>query len=117
MYAPTFRDYEKSHGRFVLDNQLDFDAFERQLGDDYVLLMREHVVVASKLQIPEAMRHNIINVSNYPSVQELMIASDMLITDYSSIMFDYLDTNKPIISSATTWRSILTLRGVLLRLY
>ncbi|MGO3898991.1 MAG: CDP-glycerol glycerophosphotransferase family protein [Lactiplantibacillus argentoratensis] len=112
LYAPTFRDYEKSHGRFVLDNQLDFDEFEHQLGDDYVLLMREHVVVASKLQIPEAMSHNIINVSNYPSVQELMIASDMLITDYSSIMFDYLDTNKPIYFFCYDLEKYLTLRGV-----
>lgn len=81
LYAPTFRDYEKSHRRFVLDNQLDFGEFEHQLDDDYVVLMREHVVVDSKLQISEAVSHNIINASSYPSVQELMIASDRLIAD------------------------------------
>ncbi|MBU5276772.1 CDP-glycerol glycerophosphotransferase family protein [Lactiplantibacillus argentoratensis] len=112
LYAPTFRDYEKSHGRFVLDNQLDFDEFERQLGNDYVLLIREHVVVASKLKIPQTMRHNIINVSNYPSVQELMVASDALITDYSSIMFDYLNTNKPIYFFCYDLEKYLELRGV-----
>lgn len=112
LYAPTFRDYEKSHGRFVLDNQLDFEQFESQLGDDYVLLMREHVVVASKLRIPEAMRHNVINVSNYPNVQELMVASDALVTDYSSIMFDYLNTDKPLYFFCYDLEKYLELRGV-----
>lgn len=112
LYAPTFRDYEKSHGRFVIDNQLDFDQFEEQLGDDYVLLIREHVVVASKLRIPKEMQHNIINVSRYPDVQELMVASDALITDYSSIMFDYLNTNKPIYFFCYDLEKYLELRGV-----
>lgn len=111
LYAPTFRDYEKSGRRFVMDNQLDFDKFESQLGDNYVLLMREHVVVASKLHIPRNMRENIINVSNYPSVQELMVASDMLITDYSSIMFDYVNTNKPIYFFCYDLEKYLELRG------
>ncbi|MFD1429515.1 CDP-glycerol glycerophosphotransferase family protein [Lacticaseibacillus mingshuiensis] len=96
LYAPTFRDYENVGNKFVMRNELDFDAFEKILGDDHVLLMREHVIVASKLQIPTDYRHNIKNVSNYPSVQELMLASDMLITDYSSIMFDYLNLSRPI---------------------
>ncbi|GEQ38689.1 hypothetical protein TH5N_18550 [Tetragenococcus halophilus] len=69
--------------------------FKRRLGEDYVLLIRGHVVVASKLNIPEEFRHNIINVSKYPDIQELMIASDMLVTDYSSVMFVYANTNKP----------------------
>lgn len=112
LYAPTFRDYEKSGSRFVMDNQLDFEKFEKQLGDNYVLLMREHVVVASKLRIPQEMKHNIINVSNYPSVQELMVASDMLITDYSSIMFDYLNTDKPIYFFCYDLEKYLELRGV-----
>lgn len=112
LYAPTFRDYEKSGNRFVMDNQLDFDAFENQLGEDYVLLVREHVVVASKLRIPQEMQHNIINVSNYASVQELMVASDLLVTDYSSIMFDYLNTNKPIYFFCYDLEKYLELRGV-----
>lgn len=96
LYTPTFRDNEKKGKKFVRKNKINFRIFERRLGENYVLLIREHVVVASKLKIPEEFRHNIINVSNYPNVQELMIASDMLVTDYSSVMFDYVNTNKPI---------------------
>lgn len=96
LYAPTFRDSQKSKGKFVMKNKLNFKIFERRLGKDFVLLIREHVVVSSKLKIPSEFRDNIIDVSKYPSIQELMTASDLLITDYSSVMFDYLNTNKPI---------------------
>lgn len=96
LYAPTFRDNQKKNGKFVMKNKINFRIFERRLGKDYVLLIREHVVVASKLKIPKDFKENIIDVSKYPSIQDLMIISDMLITDYSSVMFDYLNTNKPI---------------------
>lgn len=96
LYAPTFRDNQKKNGKFVMKNKINFRIFERRLGKDYVLLIREHVVVASKLKIPKELKENIIDVSKYPSIQDLMIVSDMLITDYSSVMFDYLNTNKPI---------------------
>ncbi|GBD61360.1 putative glycerophosphotransferase [Tetragenococcus halophilus subsp. halophilus] len=95
LYAPTFRDNQKKGKKFTMKNKINFRIFERRLGEDYVLLIREHVVVASKLNIPEEFRHNIINVSKYPDIQELMIASDILVTDYSSVMFDYANTNKP----------------------
>ncbi|GMA54774.1 hypothetical protein GCM10025857_61310 [Alicyclobacillus contaminans] len=95
LYAPTFRDNQKKGKKFTMKNKINFRIFERRLGEDYVLLIREHIVVASKLNIPEEFRHNIINVSKYPDIQELMIASDMLVTDYSSVMFDYANTNKP----------------------
>lgn len=112
LYAPTFRDYEKHGKKFVMENEINFEQFEEKLGDNYVLLMRQHVVVASRLKIPAEMRHNIINVSNYPSIQELMLASDMLVTDYSSVMFDYLNTNQPIYFFAYDLEKYLELRGV-----
>jgi len=95
LYVPTFRGNQKKGKKFTMKNKINFRIFERRLGEDYVLLIREHVVVASKLNIPKEFRHNIINVSKYPDIQELMIASDMLVTDYSSVMFDYANTNKP----------------------
>ncbi len=96
LYAPTFRDNEKKGKKFVRKNKINFRIFERRLGKDHILLIREHVVVSNKLKIPEEFRHNIINVSKYPNIQELMIASDMLVTDYSSVMFDYVNTGKPV---------------------
>src|SRR5699024_5120424 len=96
LYAPTFRDNQKKGKKFVAENKINFRIFERRLGDEYVLLIREHVLIANKLKIPEKFQHNILNVSKYPNIQDLMIVSDMLVTDYSSVMFDYLNTHKPI---------------------
>ncbi|KRN93710.1 CDP-glycerol glycerophosphotransferase family protein [Pediococcus stilesii] len=112
LYAPTFRDYEKSGKKFVMENEIDFEQFEKKLGDNYVLLMRQHVIVASKLSIPAEMQHNIINVSTYPNIQELMLASDMLVTDYSSVMFDYLNVNRPMYFFTYDLEKYLDLRGV-----
>lgn len=96
LYAPTFRDNQKKGKRFIFKNKINMKIFNRRLGDDYVLLIREHVVVASKLKIPKELQFSIKDVSQYSNIQDLMIVSDMLVTDYSSVMFDYLNTNKPI---------------------
>ncbi|MDN6572416.1 MAG: CDP-glycerol glycerophosphotransferase family protein, partial [Staphylococcus equorum] len=48
LYAPTFRDNQKKGKKFTMKNKINFRIFERRLGEDYVLLIREHVVVASK---------------------------------------------------------------------
>jgi CDP-glycerol glycerophosphotransferase (TagB/SpsB family) len=96
LYAPTFRDNQKKGKSFIFKNKINMRIFNRRLGNDYVLLIREHVVVASKLKIPEELQSNVIDVSQYSNIQDLMIASDILVTDYSSVMFDYLNTNQPI---------------------
>src|SRR5699024_2302794 len=91
LYAPTFRDNQKKGKKFIAENKINFGIFERRLVKEYVLLIREHVLISNKLKIPKEFQHYILNVSNYPNIQELMIVSDMLVTDYSSVMFDYLN--------------------------
>lgn len=97
LYAPTFRDNQTSGKRFTMDIPLDFEAFHERFGDEYVLLIRMHVVISKRLRISEEYRESIMNVSAYPDIQELMLLSDILITDYSSVFFDYLNTDKPIL--------------------
>lgn len=97
LYAPTFRDNQKKGKQFTMDLPIDFEVFQQQLGDEYVLLIRLHVVVSKKVKIDDEYKDTIINVSNYPDIQELMLLSDLLITDYSSVFFDYLNTDKPIL--------------------
>lgn len=96
LYAPTFRDQIKRGGKFVSANKLHFKIFQRRLGDEYILLVRQHILIADKTNIPEECQNLIFDVSKYPDIQDLMLVSDMLVTDYSSVMFDYLNTNKPI---------------------
>jgi len=89
LYAPTWRDADP----FSL--HLDLDAFERALGEEWVLLLRVHWQVAATANV-EA-RPLIHNVSAYQDIRDLYLAADVLVTDYSSAMFDFAITRKPML--------------------
>lgn len=98
LYAPTFRDNQtEKNNKFTFELQFDFEQMKRELGNEYILLLRMHVVVSNKVDIPEEYRDFVYNASNYPDIQELYLISDILITDYSSVMFDFANMNRPIL--------------------
>jgi CDP-glycerol glycerophosphotransferase len=98
LYAPTFRDdASNGKGRFTFELPFDLEAFNERFGEDTVLLLRMHVLVSSGLRIPEELRGRIINASAYPEIQDLYLASDVLITDYSSVFFDFALLRRPIL--------------------
>lgn len=98
LYAPTFRDNQvSSKNKFTFDIKLDLEKMKEELGNEYVILLRMHVVVSNKIVIPNELKHFVYNVSDYPDIQELYLISDILITDYSSVMFDFANTGKPIL--------------------
>ncbi|MFJ8257630.1 CDP-glycerol glycerophosphotransferase family protein [Peribacillus asahii] len=98
LYAPTFRDNQTSkNNKFVFELNFDLEAMKQALGDEYILLLRMHVVISNNLTIPEEYRDFVMNVSKYPDIQELYLISDILMTDYSSVMFDFANTNRPIL--------------------
>jgi CDP-glycerol glycerophosphotransferase len=94
LYAPTWRDdavLPEGGKDFALE--LDVDAFEARFGADHVLLLRLHYLLTGRL---EAMKHpSLRDVSWYPDVAELYLAADVLVTDYSSTMFDFAITGRP----------------------
>ncbi|MGC3021722.1 bifunctional glycosyltransferase/CDP-glycerol:glycerophosphate glycerophosphotransferase [Brevibacterium sp. FAM 24630] len=95
LYAPTWRDNLKDHtGRYSRIDYLDINSTAKALGGSYTILYRGHAnsVFADQKPLPAGA----IDVSLHPDVNELISASDMLLTDYSSIMFDYVVTGKPI---------------------
>jgi CDP-ribitol ribitolphosphotransferase len=92
LYAPTFRDEEKYNNVF---DYLDLEEFNRQLGDEYVLALRLHPKIRKFHSDDISSKGNYIDVSGYESEQELMLISDILITDYSSIMIEYSVLDKP----------------------
>ena len=92
LYAPTFRDEEKYNN--VL-NYLDVDEFNRQLGDEYVLALRLHPKIRDFYEDDISSAGEYVDVSGHESEQELMLISDILITDYSSIMIEYSILNRP----------------------
>lgn len=93
LYAPTFRDYE-----LECDSNIGSSLLNRLKlpSDDYVLLLRLHPLVCNKISNMKLPK-NFINVGDYPIIEHLMLISDVLITDYSSIVFEYALLNRPII--------------------
>ncbi|MGO3779104.1 MAG: CDP-glycerol glycerophosphotransferase family protein [Canibacter sp.] len=98
LYAPTFRDDQfTTPGKFKFDLPFDLTNFVRQLPADALLLLRLHSQVAKRLTIPIELQGRVRDVSKYPEMQELLLVSDVLITDYSSVFFDAAVLRKPII--------------------
>src|SRR5699024_9683680 len=98
LYAPTFRDDQTSKkSKFLFDISMDLHKMKEQLGEEYVVLLRMHVVISNKLEIDDSLTDFVKNVSNYPDVQELLLLTDILITDYSSVMFDFANTKRPML--------------------
>lgn len=98
LYAPTFRDNLKEGKKFYEDIQINYDDFFDKFKDDYILLIRSHSVIKSNIKLDDDKFNNsIINVSNYSDIQEIYQITDILITDYSSVFFDFVNSKKPII--------------------
>jgi CDP-glycerol glycerophosphotransferase len=109
LYAPTHRDYEAGW-----TPRLDLATLADRLGDDTVLLVRGHYFYGGAASPLTDLRRTgrIIDVSSYDPVEELCLAADVLVTDYSSIMFDYANLDRPIVIHADDWETYRTTRGV-----
>ncbi len=98
LYAPTFRDDQgNGKGRFTFELPFDLDRLVAALPEDGVLLLRMHVLISNRLAVPEHLAGRVIDVSSYPNIQELYLAADALVTDYSSVFFDYALLRRPIV--------------------
>jgi CDP-glycerol glycerophosphotransferase len=96
LYAPTYRRYPRP---YILADpahrpRLDIDRFEQQLGDDWFLLVRAHYLDRVTL----APQHRTVarNVSRHDDIADLLLCADVLLTDFSSTMFDFPVTGRPI---------------------
>lgn len=98
LYAPTFRDDQFStRGRFTFDLPIDFERFARTMPEDTVLLLRLHTLISKGVDIPQELQGRIRDVSAYDEVQELLLVSDVLVTDYSSVFFDAAVLERPMV--------------------
>ena len=96
LYAPTFRDDQHISGQgYAYDPAVDFAALREALGEDYVILFRAHYLVASRLDFT-AFGGFVRDVSA-AEINDLYLASDLLLTDYSSTMFDFAVLRRPIL--------------------
>ncbi|WP_427922097.1 bifunctional glycosyltransferase/CDP-glycerol:glycerophosphate glycerophosphotransferase [Streptomyces sp. cg40] len=104
LYAPTHRDY-----RTGFDTGLDLEAFCAAAGDDVVVLLRAHYFYD---QGRAKSSGRIIDVTGHRSSEDVCLAADALVTDYSSIMFDYANLDRPIVVYADDWDVYRETRGV-----
>jgi CDP-glycerol glycerophosphotransferase len=97
MYVPTWRDNQfYASGRYRFDLRIDLERAWQLLGPDHVLLIRGHHHLANDVTVGTR-RDFALNVTGYPNVSELFLITDVLITDYSSVMFDFAVTGRPML--------------------
>jgi CDP-glycerol glycerophosphotransferase (TagB/SpsB family) len=104
LYAPTHRDW---HTGF--ETGLDLEAFCEEAGEDVVVLLRAHYFYDRGRSEASG---RIIDVTSHRSSEDVCLAADALVTDYSSIMFDYANLDRPIVVYADDWDVYRETRGV-----
>ncbi|MFD5951266.1 CDP-glycerol glycerophosphotransferase family protein [Streptomyces collinus] len=112
LYAPTRRDYRR--GGHV--DRFDLDRFAADLGPGHTLLVRLHpslaAGVARGLGLSDLHRRGVlVDVTDEPHVEDVMLASDVLVTDYSALMFDYVLLDRPVVVHADDWGAFAASRG------
>lgn len=96
LYAPTFRGTLVSNAYFPME-KINQDIISKICKDEYAFIVKMHPYVKDKLQIKEEFKNIIYDFSDYPDNDLLLSVSDILITDYSSIIYEYSLLEKPII--------------------
>lgn len=94
LYAPTFRGERITVARDPTD--LDLGTLKELLADDHVVLLRSHPFVRAKAAADPALHGFVIDASDWPDMNELMLVSDILVTDYSSAMYEFALLGRPI---------------------
>ncbi len=97
LYAPTWRDDEYyGKGQYKFKLKLDLEMMKEKLGDEYVVLLRTHHYIADALDIT-GLEDFAFNLSKYDDITEIYLISDICITDYSSVFFDYANLKRPML--------------------
>lgn len=97
LYAPTWRDDDYfSKGKYNFELQLNLEDMQKKLGGDYIVLLRMHYFIANKINL-SPFTGFAYDFSSYDDIAELYLVSDILITDYSSVFFDYANLKRPIL--------------------
>jgi CDP-glycerol glycerophosphotransferase len=107
LYAPTHREWQKDTTMV-----LDVEDLARSLGPDYVVLVRAHYFYVKPGRAAVGAVGHLVDVSAYPVVEDLYLAADVLVTDYSSLMFDFAVLDRPIVIFAPDWQAYQLVRGV-----
>jgi CDP-glycerol glycerophosphotransferase (TagB/SpsB family) len=87
LFAPTFRGKGKETAFYPMEYFEPVQVCQR-IGEEYVILIKLHPFIEEKITIPQAYADQIIDLSEFPEINDLLFVSDLLITDYSSLIFE-----------------------------
>lgn len=97
LYAPTWRDDQHyGSGQYKFELALDLKLMKECLQDNYVVLLRTHHYISDHIDV-SGLGDFVINLSSYDDISEIYLISDICITDYSSVFFDYANLKRPIL--------------------
>lgn len=109
LYAPTWRDSTDGGASHKLAPPINWQRWKRELGENFVVLLRTHPYTTKLMNVE--FDDFVINCTDYPRINDLMIASDLLISDYSSTILDYSILEKPIICFGYDFEEYSAQRG------
>lgn len=98
LYAPTWKDDEQNESwEHYFNLEIDLKRLYEEFNDEYIILLKMHHLVSERLNIDGELEKFAYDFSSYDDIQELYILADFLITDYSSVFFDYAHSKRPIL--------------------
>ena len=96
LFAPTFRGKNRSDAYYPYD-MIDLRKLYDVCGEEYVVLFKQHPWVSKKMEIPDRYQDKFLDVSSYPDINDLFYITDLMITDYSSGIYEYSLMRKPML--------------------
>lgn len=97
LYAPTWRDNQfYGKGKYKFKVQMDLEKMKKELGEEYIVILRLHYLIAEKLNL-SGYGDFVRDFSMHEDIRELYLIADLLITDYSSVFFDYANLRRPML--------------------
>jgi CDP-glycerol glycerophosphotransferase len=96
LYAPTWRDNSFQTAGYTFELQADFRHWKEVLGKDWVVLFKPHYLIINKFEEDESLKDFLISIPASDEISPLYIVSDALVTDYSSVFFDYAILKRPV---------------------
>lgn len=106
LFAPTFRGYGKLSADYP-KSQFDPVEFMKQIPEEYVLIIKHHPFVTMRYEIGEAWQNRILDLSAESEINDLLFVTDLLITDYSSVVFEAALLNIPMLMYAFDLRQYI----------
>ena len=95
LYAPTWRDNSYVASGYTFELQANFKKWKEVLGDEYVVVFKPHYLIINKYENDSELEGFLYSIPASAEINELYVLSDCLVTDYSSVFFDYAVLNRP----------------------